>query len=215
MKKVLIAVAILVMAVFLGSCAKVPQAELDATNAAITKAKTAGADVYLAPAFNSVMDSLNAINAEIETNKGKLFKNFSDVKVKLAALESNANDLASKAEAKKEAIKEEVNTTLSKLKTVSEENATLVKKAPRGKEGKAAIESIESDMNTINASVEEISQMLKNGDLLNAQTKVNATYTQAMSINQELKTAIEKYTSKQHRRPVVHRRPVMHHPKKK
>jgi len=215
MKKVLIAVAILVMAVFLGSCAKVPQAELDSTNAAIAKAKTAGADVYLAPAYNAVLDSLNAINAEIETNKGKLFKNFSGVKVKLNALEGEANDLVGKTEAAKNTIREQVNGTLSQLKTLSAENATLVKKAPRGKEGKAAIESIESDMNTINGSIEEIPQLLQKGDLLNAQTKANAAYTQAMSINQELKTAIEKYSSKQHHRPVTHRRPVMHHPKKK
>lgn len=209
MKKVLIAMAVVVMAVFMGGCAKVPQAELDAANAAIEKAKTAEANVYLAPAFNSVMDSLNAINAEIEANKGKLFKNFSDVKVKLSALENEANGLVAKTEARKDTIKGEVNATLSQLQAVSAENETLVKKAPRGKEGKAAIEAIESEMATITTATAAIPELVKNGNLLDAQTKVKAAYTQATSINEELKTAIEKYTAKQHLRP------VSHHPKRK
>ncbi len=208
MKKVFFAMAVLVMAVMMGGCAKVPQAELDAANAAITKAKTAEANVYLASSFNAIQDSLNAINAEIEANKGKLFKSFSDVKMKLSTLTGEANNLVAETEARKDTIREQVTTALTQLQSVSAENAELVKKAPRGKEGKAALESIESEMATINAAAGEIPELLKNGNLLEAQTKVQAAHAQAESINQELKTVIEKYNAKQHR-------PVSHRPKHK
>lgn len=196
MKKSFIAMAVVLMALMFGGCAKVPQVELDATNAAIQKAKVAEANVYLEPAFNSLMDSLNVINTEIEANKGKLFKSFTGVKVKLATLETQANELVVSTEAKKEAIKQDLTDVLAKLQTLATENSGLVENAPKGKEGKAAIEAIKGELTVIDAATAEINQMLNNGKLLAAQSKAKSTYEKAMSINEELKTVVEKYNKK-------------------
>ena len=60
--KVLMGVAAIAMVAFLSSCGKVPQVQIDATNAAITAAKTAQADVYVPAEFAAVQDSMKAIN---------------------------------------------------------------------------------------------------------------------------------------------------------
>ena len=64
---------------------KIPQAEIDATNAAIEAAKTAEAAVYVPAEFAAVQDSLNAIMADITAQKSKLFKKFG-AKEKLASV---------------------------------------------------------------------------------------------------------------------------------
>ncbi|MBN1821132.1 MAG: hypothetical protein JXR31_06665 [Prolixibacteraceae bacterium] len=197
MKKSMLIFAVVISAAFiLGGCAKVPQAEVDAANAAIVNAEQAEANVYLESEYAVLLDSMNAINTEIEAGKGKLFKSFSGVKAKLAAVESQANELVKSAEAKKIAITEEVNSELEQLNALADENAGLVEKAPKGKEGKAAIDAIKSELSVINTTVGEISQLLNDGNLLTAQSKAKAALEKSNSINAELKSVIEKYNLK-------------------
>ncbi len=87
--KVLMGLAAIAMVAFLSSCGKVPQAEIDATNAAIAAAQTAEANVYVPAEFAAVQDSMNAINAEIAVVDGKLFKNYKEVVAKLACCKNS------------------------------------------------------------------------------------------------------------------------------
>ena len=98
--KVLMGLAAIVMVAVLASCGKKPQAEIDATNAAIEAAKTAEANVYLPAEFAAVQDSMNAINAEIAAQDSKLFKKFGPVKAKLEQLLALANQVAANAAVK-------------------------------------------------------------------------------------------------------------------
>jgi len=73
-----------------------------------------------------------------------------------------------------------------------DENTALLAKAPKGKEGKEAIEAIKLDLAGITASAGEVPALLASGDLLGAQTKINAAQQKATEINTELKTVLEK-----------------------
>src|SRR5674536_150125 len=86
--------AAIAMVAFLSSCGKVPQAKVDATNAAITAAQTAEAAVYVPAAFAAVQDSMKAINASVEVQKSKLFKKFGPISLKLDATLALANKAA-------------------------------------------------------------------------------------------------------------------------
>jgi len=196
MKKSFVAVVVVAMTFILGGCAKVPQIELDATNSAIVKAKVAEANVYMEAEYTAIADSMKSIEAEIEMNKGKLFKNFNDVKVKLANLETMSNELVVATEAKKDAIREDVNQKLADLKTLSDETAALVEQAPKGKEGKAAIEAIKGELAAVGTTAAEIPAMLENGLLMPAKAKAQAAYDKALSLNQEVKAVVEKYNKK-------------------
>jgi hypothetical protein len=196
MKKSFFAIAAIVLALIVGGCAKLPQVELDSAKAAIEKANLAQANVYLTPDYAALMDSMNSVNAEIELINGHFFKNFTEVKSKLSAIESEANALVTKTEAKKESIKQEVLAMVSGLKSLASENGELVSNAPKGKEGKAAIEAIKSELSVIDGSTLEIEQLIEQGSLIPAQNKAKATFDKATAINMELKTVVEKYNKK-------------------
>jgi hypothetical protein len=184
------------MVAFLSSCGKVPQAKVDATNAAIAAAQTAEAAVYVPAEFAAVQDSMKAINAAIEVQKSKLFKKFGPIEVKLDETLAAANKVATDAVAKKEEVKKEVEATMAAVKAVIEENGTLMKKAPRGKEGAAVLEAMKTDMATIEASIAEAQAAYDKAAYMDALNKVKAANERATGINTELKDAIAKKSGK-------------------
>jgi hypothetical protein len=190
--KVLMGLAAIAMVAFLSSCGKVPQEKVDATNAAIAAAQTAEAAVYVPAAFAAVQDSMKAINAAIEVQKSKLFKKFGPIALKLDETLAAANKVAADAAVKKEEVKKEVETTIAAVKTVMEENGTLMKKAPRGKEGAAVLEAMKTDMAAIETSLTEAQGLYDKGTFMDALNKVKAASDKANGINTELKDAIAK-----------------------
>lgn len=194
--QVLLGLAALLVVAILSGCGKKPQAEIDATNAAIEAAKTADAAVYLPAEFASLQDSLNSAMAEIETQNSKLFKNFGSVEVKLKETQAAANKVAEDAVVKKEEVKKEVEVLMTEVKVVIEENLSLMKKAPRGKEGAAVLEAMKSDMATIDTSVTEAQGLYDKGAFMDAANKVKAAKERADAINTELKDAIAKVTAR-------------------
>jgi len=201
--KVLMGLAAIAMVAFLSSCGKVPQAKVDATNAAIAAAQTAEAAVYVPAEFTAVQDSMNAINAAIEVQKSKLFKKFGPIEVKLDATLAQANKVASDATAKKDEVKKEVETTMTAVKATVEENGTLMKKAPRGKEGAAVLEAMKTDMAAIDATIAEAQASYDKGTYMDALNKIKAASEKANGINTELKDAIAKVHGKVATKPAA------------
>jgi hypothetical protein len=192
MKKIFYVLTIAVAALMFTGCAKAPQAEIDAAKAALEQAKAAQADLYVESDFLAVQDSLNAVMVEIEAQSSKLFKSYGKAKEKLVVVTTQATELVAKTDVRKEEIKAEVATVEAATLALIEENNALVAKAPKGKEGKEAIEAIKLDLTTITTSVSEVGGLLASGDLLGAQTKVNAAKQKATDINTELKTVLDK-----------------------
>ena len=190
--KVLMGLAAIAMVAVLSSCGKVPQEKIDAVNAAIAAAQTAEAAVYVPAEFTAVQDSMKAIMAEVEVQNGKLFKNFKNVTAKLDNTIAAANQVAANAATKKDEVKKEVETLMTGIKSVITENAALIKKAPRGKEGAAVLEQIKTEMATIEASVTEAQSLYDKGAYMDASNKVKAANERAVAINNELKEAIAK-----------------------
>ena len=190
--KVLMGLAAIAMVAFLSSCGKVPQTEIDATNAAIAAAQAAEANVYVPAEFTALQDSMNVITAAVETQKSKLFKKFGPIKEKLASTLTLANTVAANAATKKEEVKKEAETLLNDIKAVIEENGKLILKAPKGKEGAAVIEQIKADMVTINTSVADAQALYDKGTYMDALNKIKAAKEKADGINTELKEAIAK-----------------------
>jgi len=161
--KLIIAIAAMGIAVLFSSCAKVPQAELDAATAAVSEVKASGADLYVPEAFNAMQDSLKAANEKIEVAKAKWFPNYT--KAKTTAM-------------------------IAEVKTLIEENKALIAKAPRGKEGREALEAIKSDVAVAETTVTEVEGLLANGDLIGSNDKIKAAKDKATSIKAELEAAI-------------------------
>jgi len=192
MKKIFYVLSIAVATLIFTSCAKAPQAEIDAAKAALEQAKAAQADLYVEADFLAVQDSLNSVMNEIEAQSSKLFKSYGKTKEKLAVVTTQATELVAKTDVRKDEIKTEVAAAVTATNALIEENNALLAKAPKGKEGKEAIEAIKLDLTGITASVDEVSGLVASGDLLGAQTKINAAQQKATEINTELKTVLTK-----------------------
>ncbi|MGD0582648.1 MAG: hypothetical protein ABR974_06845 [Bacteroidales bacterium] len=190
--RILLGFAALAMVAFLSSCGKVPQAQIDATNAAIDSAKVLQADVYVPAEFAAVQDSMKAINTAVEAQKSKMFKKFGPVKVKLESTLALAKKVQADAVAKKDEVKKQVETLLADTKKVAEENGKLMKRAPRGKEGAQVLEAMKTEMATCETSCMDAQGMYDKGAYMDAFNKVTAAKATADKINDELKAAIKK-----------------------
>jgi len=190
--RILMGLAAVAMVAVLSSCGKTPQAEIDAANAAIEAAKTAEAAVYLPAEFAAVQDSLNAVMTEIAAQESKLFKKFGPAKAKLASVVTLANQVAANTATKKEEVKGEVANLMTSIKAVIEENAKLIPKLPKGKEGAAVIEQIKADVATVDAAVVEAQGLFDKGAFMDALNKVNAANEKAVALNTEVKEVLTK-----------------------
>jgi hypothetical protein len=196
MKSKFFVLIVMAVAVLFAGCSKLPQAEIEAAKASLEQAKTAQADIYLVDEFFGIQDSLNAIIVAAEAEKSKMFGNYKEIKEKLEVVTTQSNELVAKTETRKEVIKNDLATAQLEISTLQQENNQLLEIAPKGKEGKEALDAIRADMDGINVSVSDVPVLIESGDLLNAQTKVKAAQEKAAAINNELKTVLEKYMKK-------------------
>lgn len=190
--KMLMGFAVIVMIGILAGCGKVPQAQIDATNAAIEAARTVQADIYLPDEFAAIQDSMNAILVNIELQKSKLFKNFGEEKDRLDQVTNMANQTAARVDAKKEEVKQEVQNLLNETRNVVAENSRLVTRLPRGKEGAQVIEQIKADLSGVENAVSEAQNLFDKGAFMDALNRVKAARAKADGLNSEMKEVLTK-----------------------
>ncbi len=179
---------------FLAGCAEAPKQAIDAANAAMEAAKAAEADRYSPDLFNAAKDSLNSAMAEVENQNAKfaLMRNYGHAQQLLDSAVGSFNSAKDAAAANKEAVRVEADTLAKALVAGIETAKKLMTKAPRGKEGKAALEMIQNDINAVEASVAEINTTMASGDFIAARDKAKASLAKINSIVEELNQAIAK-----------------------
>ncbi|HJX71056.1 MAG TPA: hypothetical protein VJ346_03860 [Bacteroidales bacterium] len=185
---------VLGLAIILSSCGKLPQADIDAANVAVDSAKIAGAEVYIADEFMAITDSLKSAMEKIEAQKSKsMFRNYGEASKQLQDVKTLAEQAKENAIIKKNQVKEEVQNILNEMSTLVTENKELIAKAPKGKEGKAALDEMKNELAVIETTITETVTLFENGDYMTAMEKITAAKEKALSINNELKEAIAKY----------------------
>jgi len=135
---------------------------------------------------------MNAVLADIELQKGKLFKKFGTAKTKLDEVLALANQTAAGVAAKKEEVKKEAGALLNDIKAVIEQNTKLIPKLPRGKEGAAVIAQINADLDNVKSAVTEAQGAFDKGAFMDALNKIKAAKAKADGLNAEIKEALTK-----------------------
>lgn len=182
-------VAFSFLVVSLASCAKAPQAEIDAANVAIEAAKTAGADRYAPESFNAASEALKTALTAVEEQNSKfaLFRNYDASKTTLASVATLSTKAVEETTAKKTALKAEVTQSLTDLAGLIAADKELLAKAPKGKEGKAALEAIGQEISVVETvSTEVTAGVANNEDILTLSDKVKPAVEKAKAINTEL-----------------------------
>ena len=188
-------VAFSFLVVSLASCAKAPQAEIDAANVSIEAAKTAGADRYAPESFNAASEALKTALTAVEEQNSKfaLFRNYDASKTTLASVGTLATKSVEETTAKKEALKAEVNQAVIDLNATIVADKELLAKAPKGKEGKAALEAIGQEIAVVETvSTEVAAGVANNEDVLTLSEKIKPAVEKAKAINTELTDVIAK-----------------------
>ncbi len=192
---VLSLVAAVAVLALVGGCAKAPdQARIDAVKAALQAAKTAEADRYVPQQYNAASDSLNAAMAEIEKQNSKfaLFRKYAVASRLLQAAEEKAKEAEQAAIAKKEEVKNEATGLIQQVTEAVKETKKLLAKAPRGKEGRQALELIENDINVVDNTIAEATAAMDKGDYLTARDKAKAALDKTNALTAELREVISK-----------------------
>jgi hypothetical protein len=180
-------------------CSKVPEQELATAKAMLDSAKTVEADKYMSGDFSAAQDSLNVAITEIEKQKSAnaLSRNFDRAKSLLLSASAMATHAKALALEEKQKVKVIVDTLLAQANELAGETDKLLAQAPKGKEGKAALEAIGGEITTVKASIADAQTLSGQGDLITARDKANAGITKLNSIKEELNTAIQKAAPKQ------------------
>lgn len=191
-KQVLIVVAAIAMVFMATSCQKAPQEQIDAATAAVESVKATQAELYVPAEYAALQDSMSTIMAAIEVQNSKTFKNYDNIKLQLDAVMIAATQVSANAVAAKEQVKVETEQLIAETNLILEENRSLMKVAPKGKEGAAVLAEIEKEMVMIEDALAEVTQLLTTGDYLAAQAKAMAAKENASAITTELNEAIAK-----------------------
>jgi hypothetical protein len=186
------------MAILFSSCAKLPEMEMTNAKAAVEAAKAAEADRYIPQEFRALQDSLNVAMTAVENQKSKfvLFRSYKKATAQLNNVITLGNTVKENAGIRKEQVKNEAQQTLAEATTLVTEVKDLIAKAPKGKEGKEALEAIQSDLALVEASLAEVSTLINNGDYLTALDKVKAARDKGQSLKTELEEAIARKSMK-------------------
>lgn len=198
-RNILLTIAALAgMTILFSSCAKLPEAEMAAAKASVEAAKAAEADRYIPQEYRALQDSLNTAMTEVENQKSKfvLFRSYKKVTLKLNNIVAQGNTVKDNAAKRKEEVKNQAQQTLAEATTTVATVKELILKAPKGKEGKEALEAIQSDLALVEASLAEVSTLINNGDYLTALDKVKASNEKANSLKTELEEAIARKSMK-------------------
>jgi len=188
-------VAFSFLVVSLASCAKAPQAEIDAANVSIEAAKTAGADRYAPESFNAASEALKTAVTAVEEQNSKfaLFRNYDASKTTLASVATLSTKAVEETTAKKEALKAEVTQSITDLTALIVADKELLAKAPKGKEGKAALEAIGQEIAVVETVNTEVTAgVANNEDILTLSDKIKPAVEKAKAINTELTDVIAK-----------------------
>jgi hypothetical protein len=185
-------------AVVMLGCAKVPEQELSAAKASLDSARVYEADKYMASDFAAAQDSLKAAITEIEKQKSsnQMSRNYDKAKALLASATTLAQNARSKAADAKQKVQAEVDTLLITAAALISENKDLLAKAPKGKEGKAVLEAIGSEISAVESNIGEAKALKSSGDLIGARDKANAGIVKLESVKVEIAAAIEKPSPK-------------------
>lgn len=185
---------VLVLALaFLAGCAKPPQADIDSARKALKDAEAAEASEYAPKALAAVRDAEAALDAELKAQEEKfaLFRSYKKSTELATAAKAASAKAASEANAGKERAKQEAQSTISRAKTAVQEVKVLLESAPKGKGTAADLAAFQSDLATLEMSINEIEASLPKGKYLDAKARAEAALRDVEGIREEINRAIE------------------------
>ena len=192
LKKNVIGGLVLLMALGLAACAKVPQEQVNASQTAMDSAKQAEAETYATDAYNKAQDTMKQAQAEIAAQESKFFKSYKKASELLTQAKTEADQAATEAAAGKEKAKQDADATISAAQSALDAAEAAVAGAPKSKDRKADVEAMQSDIETLKGVLAEAHTAFDGGDYKGAKAKAEQVSNEAASIQGDVAKAMEK-----------------------
>lgn len=199
MRRNIVYLGLVILAVVaLAGCAKPPQDLVNSVQAAIDGVKQVGAEIYAPEALAKVTDLFNQAKAEIEVQNGKfaLFRSYKKAEELLKQAQAAAETAKQDAIAAKEKAREEANMAIESSRTKLQAATDAVAAAPVGKDTKAEIEAMKSELTALEATLREAENAIGTEDYLNAKAKAESVGTKADQITADVEQAMQKVKGK-------------------
>jgi DNA repair exonuclease SbcCD ATPase subunit len=118
MKRLFVFAVAIAVAVLVGSCAKIPEEQIQQAEAALEAAEAAGAQRYAPDAWSRAKQSMERLNAELsaQDEKFSLFRNFKTAKTLADEAVAAANQAMAEAEDKKAQLRTEIAKMIADVK---------------------------------------------------------------------------------------------------
>lgn len=185
----------------LASCAKPPEAEMSAAQAAIDQAKTKEAGEYAATELKAAEDSLAACRSEVDRQNAKfaLFRSYKVAKAKALAAQTAGTVAADAAVKNKDIARQDAEKSLADaVQAIADVRALLDtpqgKKLMRAKEARQAIEQIKTELDATEASLENIRMAQSQEKFKPAARMAKEAASKARSLGSEVQAAVDKMT---------------------
>ena len=190
----------LVPALMFAGCAKPPEQEIGQANDAMQAATAAQSDVYAPTEEASAKDALSKAQAEVEMQNAKfvLFRSYSQAKTLYAAAIDASNKAKEAAIVNKEAVKNEAMTLIAESKTAVDDAGKALKMAPRGKDTKADLDAMNTDLKSLQTMLPELDDLFAREMYMDAKNKAMSVKEKAAQIKADVDAAKAKMASKPH-----------------
>ncbi len=175
------------------ACAKPPQAQVDAANAALSKATGAGAPEYAREAYSAAQEAVAKLDAELKTqaNKFALTRSYAEATRLAAAATAAAEKAANDAVQRKQAAQTEASTVVADARAAIQDAETALSDAPKGKGSKADLKALQSDLTAAKSALGEAETALNNEHFRDAKAKAEAAKEKATGVKAGVDQAIQ------------------------
>jgi argininosuccinate lyase len=192
MRRVRWIVLAFVLMAFVAGCGTKPQQEIDAATAAMNALISEGLGKYAPEDEKKLKDAMAAVNAELQVQEGKTFKNYDKTKQLLADLTKMVADMKAALPAKKEKAKQAAMAALEAAKAAVADAKKMLAKAPKGKGASADIEALRGDVKGAEEMLPEVQGLIEKEDYNAAMVKANAIKDKAAGVGDQITKALEK-----------------------
>lgn len=198
MRKTLSISVLTLSLVLIAGCAKPPTEQVDAARGLVDQARAAGAETYASDQWQAAQEAMNAVQAELDVQAGKLalVRSYRHTSELIAGAEEAAKAAQQAAvegkEAARQAAEAELLATEESLTHASELIETLAacKRAPKG--FSADLEQLRGNLDALNAEVAGIDEAIAGESYLQAETDARALGEKAATLVADLTSAREK-----------------------
>ena len=170
---------------FLG-CDEVPQQDIDAAQAALSAAKSAGADQYVPEMYTTASQALDKALAVVKEEESAMFSNYDEAKNLLAAAKKASDDAAGAVAPKKEEVKKGTEALLAQIPEEVKKANNLWRRAPRGKGTREPLQLMKEEIKNAEMAQADVQASLDAGDYLAARQKAQNIVKKLQSIQAEL-----------------------------